>query len=86
MNLADDTLTFAEAKRDFDRGLLASSWLERQPMSDEWCVMFRSALRSSSTYMLISTRDRETRRFKSLSAALNMIRDIGFKAERLDVK
>lgn len=48
--------------------------------------MFRSALRSSSTYMLISTRDRETRRFKSLSAALNMIRDIGFKAERLDVK
>lgn len=79
-------LTFADAKKDFDRGLIASAWLERQPMSDEWVLFFRSQLRSESTMVFVSTREREVRLFKSLPAALNILRDIGFQAERLDVK
>ncbi|HID7945550.1 TPA: hypothetical protein ACXIEZ_006604 [Pseudomonas aeruginosa] len=79
-------LTFADAKKDFERGLIASAWLERQPLSDDWVLFFRSQLRTDATMVFVATREREVRLFKSLDAALNILRQIGFKADRLDVK
>jgi hypothetical protein len=79
-------VTFAEAKKDFERGLIASAWLERQPLSDDWVLYFKSQLRNDATLIFVATREREVRLFKSLDAALNILRQIGFQADRLDVR
>lgn len=79
-------VTFSEAKKDFERGLIATSWLERQPLSDDWVLFFASKLRTDSTLVLVATREREVRQFRSLDAALNMLRQIGFQAYRLDIR
>lgn len=79
-------VSFAEAKKDFDRGLLVSARIERQPLSNDWCLFFVGRLRPDANLVLVGTREREVRVFKSLDAVLNMLRQIGFLADCLEVK
>jgi len=72
----------ADAKKDCSRGLLASAWIEKNPMSDTWSVFFKSKF-DLSVLALAAARDNSIREFKSLDSAVSAIISVGFRVDRL---
>lgn len=77
------SLSLSVAKRDFARGLIKASWIERNPMNSTWSVYLKSSF-DLSVFALAAARDSSVRQFKSLDSALSAIESIGFQINRLD--
>lgn len=79
------TWTVAAAKSDFTRGLLATAWIERNPMASTWCVWLKSIVATEREGQLIDAHKGSPREFKTVDAAVNAIEGIGFRVHQLAV-
>lgn len=81
-----NTWTMAEAKKDFERGLLTgfqifdSSAIMKNDQS--WSVSFSSKLGVEGG-ALVDARTKQDRVFKTLDAAASAVRSVGFRAQSL---
>ena len=73
--------TLAEAKKDFERGLLKSLRFVRQPLSERWSIQIISTLALDGEGFILAAHGRHVREFKDLDAAVRTAGDIGFKTD-----
>jgi hypothetical protein len=76
--------TMAQAKRDFERGLLKSVHIVDTGI-DTWAVQITSTLGMDGTGWLLGAKHKEPRQMKTLDAAVEAIRQIGFLVKQLEV-
>lgn len=75
----DISWTLAQAKRDFDMGLLTDWRLHQHAMSDGWVVQLVGP--KMAVGPLVEVRAKTIRVFKTLDAAVGILRDIGFQVQ-----
>lgn len=75
-------LTTADAKRDFQRGLLRGVEIERSPMNDTWELKILDQSTGDWGYLL-AAHPREVRRFRTLDAVISAAEQIGFRIRSL---
>lgn len=81
-------ITMAQAKRDFENGLIIGAEIVQPGMSaGVWCVAVRMAKGCvhSGLVWLVDARTHEVREFRTLDAAFSALEQIGFKSEVLKV-
>lgn len=78
------TWTMAQAKSDFDRGLLRGTTIHFYEIMGEcnYTVTLDSTLALDGSGDLIDARTKTTRQFKTMDAAHSAIRQIGFRTAR----
>lgn len=80
--------TMAQAKRDFERGILTHAWITSLEFSEiagpAWIVLLEGSGLGGKGWLL-DARHGKPRQFKTLDAAASAIRQIGFKVESLRV-
>lgn len=72
--------TMAQAKRDFENGLLRSFQIDRSMLG--WCVALQGIGKIGSGWLL-DARRKEPRVFKTVDAAVAALCEIGFEVSRL---
>jgi hypothetical protein len=78
------TWTMAQAKSDFDRGLLkgVSIYVHDMIGDSHYAVSFESALSLDGSGALVDARTGHVREFKTMDAAHSAIRQVGFHTGR----
>lgn len=74
----------AEAKRDFNRGLLIGASISPQKDAG-FLIELKSKLPTEATGYLVEARGKSPRSFAQIASVINTIESIGFKLKRLDV-
>jgi len=74
----------AQARRDFERGLLKSVRLV-SATDATWSVQITSTLAVDGTGWLLGAKTKEVRRIKSLDSAAEAVRQIGFSVQQLTI-
>lgn len=73
-------LTMAQAKKDFERGLLLSARLEFLDIAGVWVVVFVGVGHEG---YLIDARFKIQRMFRTLDSAVSALRSVGFQVRGL---
>lgn len=78
------TWTMAQAKADFERGLLKGCAIYFHDIMGDarYTVTFEAALSMEGSGGLVDARTHKVREFKTMDAAHSAIRQIGFKSSR----
>lgn len=77
--------TLAQAKKDFNRGLLKQVRIVAA-MPGTWSVQITSILALDGKGWLLDAKKKEPRQFKTLDAAIFQIREIGFEVRQILVE
>lgn len=76
--------TMAQAKKDFDRGLLKEVRIVAAT-ADTWSVQITSSLKHDGTGWLLGAKNKSVRQMRTLDAAIQAAKDIGFEVKTLAV-
>lgn len=80
------TWTVAEAKKDFERGLLVHARIERGVLDPRWSVVLRGNFQTGGEGPLIDAHLKEIRVFSTADAAVRVIESIGFAVGELSIQ
>jgi selenophosphate synthase len=80
--MSNAVMDVAQAKRDFERGILKSFWITDNGFAGIVIVL----LSETSEDVLTKARTSEPRLFKTFDAACRVLREIGFKVHMLGGK
>ena len=81
MTVTRKGITTSQASREFEIGYLLKWNIQKAPMGETWQVWLGDGMGAN---WLVSQRDQlNPRQFKSLDAAVAVIKEIGFKVEYL---
>lgn len=78
--------TMADAKKDFERGLLWGFTILPAHMEPGWTVRLDCTLSSNPVDFLVDAHKKQVRIFKTLDAAVSALHQIGFEVKQLRSK
>lgn len=78
--------TMAQAKRDFERGFLASAEIKWLGLGNGYGLIVTSKLGMDDSGFLIDAKKHQPRQFKTADACIEAAKQIGFRAANLMIE
>lgn len=73
----------SELKLLYDQNSITGWFAEQNAMTGEWLLCFTTRANPSSPSYILDTRRKQRKEFKSLDAAINAVKEIGFDVKRI---